>query len=405
MAAEGDAPHIMLVAGESSGDLLGAKLMAALKERSGPYRFTGVGGEAMEAEGLASIFPMPDIAVMGPREVIPRLPLILRRMALTVSRALAEEPDLIVIIDSPDFTHFVARFVKYRKPWIPIVDYVSPTVWAWRRGRANAMAHYLDRVMAVLPFEPAFFEAKAGLACDYVGHPGIEKLPPQGAGADFRTRHGIAPEAPLLCVLPGSRTNEVIRLTRIFGGAVERLHAALPTLRLVLPTVPHVRETVASQVADWPVQPVLTEGEGEKLAAFDASTAALAASGTVSLELGLSGVPMVIAYKLDPVAAFLAGRMLKVPSVVLVNLILDRPAVQEFLQSRCTPEALAEAMLPLLTDTPARSTMLADLAEFAERMGVGGAPPSHRAAAVVEAMLAESRRKRLAPPREKALLT
>lgn len=377
-------PHVMLVAGEPSGDALGAELMQGLKELLGGHlRFSGVGGAKMEAEGISSIFPMTDISVMGVREVIPRLPLILRRMKMTVDHAVAHKPDVMVIIDSPDFTHFVARFVKYRAPAIPIVNYVSPSVWAWRRGRAKAMAKYLNRVMALLPFEPAFFQAVAGLDCVYVGHPAIERVPAPGAGTRFRQSRGVLPEAPLLLVLPGSRTNEVRRLLKLFGETVERLHADIPDLRVVLPTVPHVRDAVRVGIRGWSVPVDIVEDEMEKRAAFDAATAALAASGTVSLELGLARVPMVIGYRVDPFAGAFIGRMLKVPSVVLVNLILDRPSVREYLQQNCTPANLSEGLRPLLTDTPERARAIADLDELRAIMGVEGEPPSKRAARAV----------------------
>lgn len=379
----------MLVAGEPSGDVLGADLMQALKEMLGnAVRFSGVGGPRMQAEGITSVFPMTDIAVMGPREVIPRLPLILRRMKQTIDHAIAYQPDVMVIIDSPDFTHIVARRVKRRAPNMPIINYVSPSVWAWRQGRARAMAKYLTRVMALLPFEPAFFKAIAGLDCVYVGHPAIERLPEAGSGVRFRAAHDIAPQAPVLLVLPGSRTNEVRRLLPVFGDTVARLHASMPDLRVVVPTVPHVRDAVIAAATKWSVPAIIVEDEMEKRAAFDASTAALAASGTVSLELGLARVPMVVGYRIDSFAGAIVGRMLKVPSVVLVNLILDRPSVREFLQGACTPPALAKALLPLLGNTAARARALADLDEMRSIMGVAGDPPSRRAARAVLEVLA-----------------
>ncbi|PKQ03329.1 MAG: lipid-A-disaccharide synthase, partial [Alphaproteobacteria bacterium HGW-Alphaproteobacteria-11] len=237
-------PHIMLVAGEPSGDALGGELMAALKDMTGGrVRFSGVGGAQMTAEGIASIFPMTDISVMGPREIVPRLPSILKRIRQTVNHAVAEKPDVLIVIDSPEFTHLVARRVARRAPSIPIVDYVLPSVWAWRRGRARAMKKYIRRVLALLPFEPAFLRT-VGVDCVYVGHPAIDRVPEAGAGERFRTAHGIPPNAPLLLVLPGSRLNEVKHLIGIFGETVRRVAAATPDLRVVLPVVPHVRAHV-----------------------------------------------------------------------------------------------------------------------------------------------------------------
>lgn len=380
--------HIMLVAGEPSGDALGGPLMAALKKLSArPLTFSGVGGERMSEQGISSIFPMTDTAVMGPREVIPRLPLILKRMRETAAHAVETKPDIIVMIDAPDFTHNVARRIAKKAPDIPIVDYVSPTVWAWRQGRATSMAKHFTRVLALLPFEPQFFKAHAGLDCVYVGHPAIERLPDEEAGPAFRARHAIAPETPLLVMLPGSRVNEVKRLIALFGATVGRLSSELPGLEIVIPALSHVRPLIEKEVEDWPVRTVLVTGEEEKLGAFAAANAGLAASGTVALELGLARLPMVIGYKIDPIAAWAVSRALKVPSVVLPNLILDRPAVREFLQQFCTPEALSGALLPLMRETPERAKALADLDEMREIMGVGGEPASIRAARAVLELL------------------
>ncbi|MEQ8281146.1 MAG: lipid-A-disaccharide synthase [Parvibaculum sp.] len=383
-------PHIMLVAGEPSGDALGGELMAALKEMTGGrVRFSGVGGTRMTAEGIASIFPMTDISVMGPREIVPRLPAILKRIRQTVNHAVAEKPEILIVIDSPEFTHLVARRVARRAPSIPIIDYVLPSVWAWRRGRARAMKKYVRRVLALLPFEPAFLRT-VGVDCVYVGHPAINRVPEPGAGERFRAARGIPPGVPLLLVLPGSRLNEVKHLIGIFGDTVRRIAADTSGLRVVLPVVPHVRERVETAVASWPVEVVIVEEEMEKRAAFDAATAALAASGTVSLELGLARVPMVIAYRAEAAVGWFALRILKIPSVVLVNLILDRPSVREYLQFRCTPEALAEGLAPLLHDTPERARALADLDELRDRIGVGGEAPSRRAARAVLEILEAS---------------
>lgn len=381
-------PHIMLVAGEPSGDVLGGELMEALlSETGGRIRITGVGGPKMIGHGLTSVFPMSDTSVMGPREVIPRLPLILRRMRETAAFAIAEKPDVLVVIDSPDFTHMVAKRVRRRAPDIKIANYVSPSVWAWRQGRARAMAKYIDRVLALLPFEPDFFKAKAHLDCVYVGHPAIERIPKEGEGARFRAQHGLAADTPLLLVLPGSRTNEVKRLVDLFGETAGRLAAEVPGLICVVPTVPHVRDFVAAAVKEWSVPVILVEDEMEKRAAFDAATAALAASGTVALELGLARVPMVIAYKIDLIAAYFVSRLMRVPSVVVVNLILDRPSVREFLQFDATAPKLAAGLLPLLQDTPARARALADLEELRHLMGAGGPRPSLLAARAVLEML------------------
>lgn len=381
-------PHVMLVAGEPSGDALGGEMMEALiSETGGRIRITGVGGPNMIGHGLTSVFPMSDTSVMGPREVIPRLPLILRRMRETAAFAIVEKPDVLVIIDSPDFTHMVAKRVRRRAPHIKIANYVSPSVWAWRQGRARAMAKYINRVLALLPFEPDFFRSQAHLDCVYVGHPAIERIPAEGEGARFRALHNLEADTPVLLVLPGSRTNEVKRLVGLFGDTAAKLAAQTPGLKIVLPTVPHVRHLVEEAVKKWSVPVILVEGEADKRAAFAAATAALAASGTVSLELGLARVPMVIAYKIDLIAAYMVSRLMRVPSVVIVNLILDRPSVREFLQFDATATNLAAAVAPLLADTPVRTKALNDLDDLRRIMGVGGPRPSLLAARAVLEML------------------
>lgn len=381
-------PHVMLVAGEPSGDVLGGELMEALlSETGGHIRISGVGGPNMIGHGLTSIFPISDTSVMGPREIIPRLPLILRRVRETADFAVAQKPDVLVIIDSPDFTHRVAKRVAKHAPDIKIINYVSPSVWAWRRGRARAMAKYIDRVLALLPFEPNFFRAEAHLDCVYVGHPAIERIPRDGEGVRFRTLHKLAPNTPILLVLPGSRINEIKRLAHLFGETAAQLARETPGLTIVLPTVPHVRPLVEAAVANWSVPVLLIESEADKRAAFATATAAIAASGTVALELGLAGVPMVIAYKIDLIAAYLVARLMRVPSVVIVNLILDRPSVREFLQFDATTPNLVAALKPLLSDTPERARAVADLAELRRIMGVGGPRPSLLAARAVLEML------------------
>jgi lipid-A-disaccharide synthase len=379
--------HVMLVAGETSGDALGAVLMDAMTEISDrPLEFSGVGGPEMEARGLASIFPMHEIAVMGPREIIPRLPLIFRRIWQTVRHAVEQRPDIVVVIDSPEFTHMVAKRIARRAPDIPIVDYVLPSVWAWRLGRARAMKKYIRRVLALLPFEPKFL-GTVGVDCVDVGHPAIQRIPEEGSGARFRAARGIGADDPVLLVLPGSRLNEVKHLVGIFGDTVRRLSREIDRLRVVVPVVPHVRPLVEASVEGWGVPVEIVDDEREKRAAFDAGTAALAASGTVSLELALARVPMVVAYRAEAIVGWFALNVLKVPSVVLVNLILDRPSVREYLQGRCTADELAEGLRPLMHDSEERRRVLGDLDELRLRMGVDGEVPGRRAARAVLELL------------------
>lgn len=377
--------HIFMVAGEPSGDQLGAKLIAALKEHSmPPLLFSGVGGDAMKAQGLQSLFPLSDVAVMGPLAILKQLPTLVRRVYQTVGAATNAEPDIVVIVDSPEFTHPIARRIRRRSPEIPIIDYVSPSVWAWRSGRARKMRPYVDHVMALLPFEPEAHRRLGGPPCTYVGHPMVERY---GwiMGLDeteLAARLGLDPMRPVLVVLPGSRPTEVRRLMPPFGDTVARLQATIGPLEVILPAVPSVRPLIEAALADWPVRPHLVEGDEDKFKAFRLAQAALAASGTVTLELGLTGVPMVVAYRVDAVAARLRF-LVQVPSVVLANLVLGENVFPEYIQEDCTPDKLAGALVNLLTDTHERGRQLAALAGIRERMLLPSGTPSERAASVV----------------------
>jgi lipid-A-disaccharide synthase len=375
---------IWLVAGEESGDQLGSKLMRALKARLGGENvaFRGVGGHAMEEEGLRSLFPLSDIAVMGILPVLKRLPSIMRRGFQAVDAAVADRPDALVIIDAPDFTHAVAKRVRRRAPDIPIVNYVSPTVWAWRPGRARKMRVYVDHVLAIKPFEPDAHLRLGGPACSYVGHPVIERLAALRPASGERRPLG---EGPIeLLVLPGSRRSEIARLMEPFGAALGRLLAeAGAPVSLTLPAVPHLADEIESRSRGWPIRPRIVLGEAEKHAAFRRAHAALAASGTVTLELALSGVPMVMAYQVSKLEEQL-GRFITVPSFVLANLVLRENVIPEFIQSDCTPENLVAALAPLLRDTVERRRQLKAFARMDALMETGGdKTPSERAAEII----------------------
>ena len=374
--------RIALVAGEHSGDQLGFKLMRALRAGwAGPVSFLGVGGPRMEAEGLASLFPMADIAVMGFVPVIRRLPAILRRIRQTAEVIVAADPDVLVIIDSPDFTHRVAKRVRRMRPRLPVIDYVSPTVWAWRPGRAKAMRAYVDHVLALLPFEPAAHRRLDGPPCTYVGHPLIERLDELRPNPSEEDRRVASP--PLVVVLPGSRRAEIRRLTADFGAALAQVVARVGPIEVVLPAVAHLEAEIRARVASWSIAPRIVLGEAAKLDAFRRASAALAASGTVTLELALAGVPMVVAYKVAPFETWLKY-VVKVPSIVLPNLILERNAIPEFLQEGCTPDRLAGALAELLRSGPARKAQADALATLDARMLIGAdETPSGRAARIV----------------------
>lgn len=382
---------IFLVAGEHSGDALGAKLMSALTARLGHnVSYEGVGGPDMAREGLRSLFPLEDVAVMGPFNIAPKLPKIVRRVYQTVNAAIVAKPDCVVIIDSPEFTHPIAKRIRRRAPHIPIVDYVSPSVWAWRPGRAKRMRAYVDHVLALLPFEPEAHGRLGGPLCTYVGHPLAERI------EDIRTvdadglarRLGLKRDKPVLLVLPGSRVSEVTRLFGDFGGAVAGLRADGIDFETMIVAVPHVREHIERRATTWAVSPHIVSPD-EKYAAMRLATAALAASGTVTLELALAGTPSVVAYKVDAFAALFRG-LVKVPSIVLANLVLGDNVYPEYFQENCTPDGLAAALLPLLAkQSPARRAQTEALARIPQKLTLPQGTPSEAAADAVVHVLAQ----------------
>ncbi|MEL6232781.1 MAG: lipid-A-disaccharide synthase [Pseudomonadota bacterium] len=424
-SAAGTGPRLFLVAGELSGDRLGAGLMEGLRARAPATSFAGLGGPLMQRNGLDPLFDISEIAVMGLVEVLPRLRRLLRRIDQTAQAAIAAQPDALVTIDSPDFGLRVAAKLRAARPEIPIIHYVAPSVWAWRPGRAQRMARHVDHVLALLPFEPPYMTA-AGMGCDFVGHPAALLAPPApDACAAFRVELGLgagnppgvrpqgAPwngpggdpgngpedppaEAPLLCVLPGSRRGEVARHMPLFGAALARLAPRFPGLQVVLPAAAFVADQVAAACADWPVPVTLLDprgrpadlAEARKLTAFAAADAALAASGTVVLELAAMRCPMVAAYRVNHLTSLIVRHIVKVNTANLVNLLTDSRAVPEFLQEYATPDTLADALAPLLAHAPARAAQVEALDLAMSRIGRGGPSPSLRAADAVLACLA-----------------
>jgi len=373
---------VALVAGEESGDRLGAGLMRELRKRTGgAVRFAGVGGREMALEGLESLFPIGDLAIIGFAAIPQRLPVIVRRIRETAGFVLATRPDVLVIIDSPDFTHRVARRVRRAAPSIPIIDYVSPSVWAWREGRARAMRSYVDHVLAVLPFEPEAHRRLGGPPCTYVGHPLTEELARLRPSAEEARRRLADP--PIVLVMPGSRGGEIRRLLGTFGEAMAIVCAERAPPEIILPTLPHLHDGIKAATAGWPVEPRLVVGDKEKWAAMRRARAALAKSGTVTLELALAGVPMVAAYKVSVLEEIVARLALKVPSVILPNIILGESFVPEYLQRMCTPQHLANAFIPLLADGPERNRQIEAFSRLEEIMDCGRASPSARAAEIV----------------------
>jgi len=376
---------IYIIAAEESGDALGAALARALvAQSSGPLKLAGVGGRAMAAAGITSPFAIDELSIIGFGAIPRRLPLILRTIRAVADAVVAARPDALVIIDSPDFTHRVARRVRRLAPSIPILDYVSPSVWAWRPWRARAMRHYVDQVLAILPFEPASHLRLGGPPCLYVGHPLIEcvaELRPDAAEAARRLA-----EPPVVLVLPGSRPGEIRRLLGIFGAAVARLAGRVGSMEVVLPTVPRLVAQVRDGTAGWAVPPRLVVEPAEKWAAFRRARVALAASGTVTLELALAGVPSVAAYRVslaEEMVLRLVRLQSRLRSVILANLVIGENVIPEFLQRACTPERLADALAPLIADTPQRQRQIEAFGRLDAIMAIGSAAPSVKAAAAV----------------------
>jgi lipid-A-disaccharide synthase len=385
------ARNIFLIATEESGDRLGANLMKVLRQRlGGAVQFEGVGGQSMAREGLVSLFSIEDLSIMGLAAVVRRLPMILRRIRETADAVMQASPDILVIIDSPDFTHRVARRVRAHDPSIPIIDYVSPSVWAWRPGRARAMCAYVDHVLALLPFEPEEYRRLRGPPCSYVGHPLIEQTGSLRPSVDEQKRRDEAP--PVLLVLPGSRRSEIRHHMAVFGETLDRLQAGGVAFELILPTMPHLQQAVAEGVENWPVQPRIVVGEQEKRAAFRIARAALAKSGTATLELAIAGVPMVAAYRAGVIEARILRRMIQLSSVILANLVIGENVVPEFIQQDCTPEKLLPALREILGDSPSRRRQVEAFARIDSIMSTGNQPPSVRAADIVLAAMRKARR-------------
>lgn len=372
---------IMLVAGEPSGDALGAHLMRAARAMAGEeVEFIGVGGDQMEAEGLRSLFPMSILSVMGLFEIAPRAFTILRCLAAAEAFARAEAPDLILTIDSPGFNK---RLIK-RLQDTPMlkVHYVAPSVWAWRPGRAKKMAALFDHLLTLLPFEPPWFE-REGLKSTFVGHPSVEtEKHYDGDPRAFRSGLDIPSHAPLVCVLFGSRRGEVSRLGPVFVRALERLGQRLPETRLVSPTLPHLSEQVTSLLNGQPL-PFRVVGPDEKMDSFHAADSALAASGTVALETGIAGLPTVVAYRLNPMTAAIAKRLIRIEYANLINILMDKPVVPELIQDACTPDRIAAAMYQIMSDPAQRDAQIEAGGMVREMLKPGSLWPSVKAARVI----------------------
>lgn len=384
---------VFFVAGEESGDQLGAGLIRELSARTNSQlTILGVGGDRMSALGLKSLFPMQEIGLHGIVAVLAKLPHLIRRQRQTAAAVVAASPDVLLTIDCPSFSLGVARRARLSEPAITNVHYVMPSVWAYRPSRAGKMARFIDHVLAVLPFEPEVSRTLHGPPCSYVGHPLIERLDVLRPTPGERARLDANAKRTLV-VLPGSRRSEIKRLLAPFGETVARVVEATGPIEVVLPAVSHRLAEIQAGVASWPIQPTIVESEEAKFAAFRRAHAALAASGTVTLELALSGVPMVVAYRIDPLAQWVR-LVFRAHSIVLTNLVLGENVVPELIDWQSTPANLAAALVPLLDDTAERRKQLAGFEKLDGLMTLDGTTPSARAADVVLQAI-EARQRRL----------
>lgn len=381
--------RIAIVAGEASGDELGASLLRALAARGVVCEARGVGGPVLKAAGLETLFDQADIAVMGIGPVIRRLPLLLRRIRETAAALAHWQPDVVVTVDSPDFCKRVARRIRAQAPGIPIVHWVCPSVWAWRPGRAPAMKPYIDEILCLLPFEPAALARLGGPTGHYVGHPLIEQLddlrPANPAEQAAREDAG----QPRALILPGSRHAEIGHLLPVFLETARLCLVQNPRIRWELPTLPRLETRVRGMVEASGLPIVVVTGQAAKLAAFRSARAALAASGTVTLELALAGIPTIAAYRVAGWEAFIARRMIKVPSVILPNLVLARNVVPEFLQEQAEPSAMAPALLALLAEGAARQAQCEGFSALEVAMRADVETPSATAARLVLDVIAK----------------
>jgi lipid-A-disaccharide synthase len=378
---------VYLIAGEPSGDALGGRLMAALRARRPDLQFAGIGGQMMQDQGLASLFPMRDLTLMGLMEVLPRLRALRRRFDQTMADIAAQKPALLVTIDSPGFT---LRVLKAAAPLgIKRAHYVAPQVWAWREGRVRRYPGLWDALLCLLPFEPAFF-ARHGVPARFVGHPVLESGADRGDAARFRARHGIGPDAVPLILMPGSRRTETSRLLPILGKTLDLLRPHVPGLVAVVPVATAMEQAVIAGTAKWKLRPIIVSDAAEKYDAFAAAAAALTKSGTSTLELALAGVPMVVAYRMNPITAAVMKRLVLVRYASILNLIADRDVIPELIQKPCTPEELTRRLVPLLLNAaPAE----AQRAEFRPLLAALRAPeglPSEAAAEAVLGLLDQS---------------
>ena len=352
MSSPIDGPLVYIIAGEPSGDFLGGRLMAALIiEKDKQIKFRGVGGQDMTSQGLISLFPMSDLSIMGIMEVVPKIPKLLGRISEVVKDIIDKKPDVVITIDAPDFCFRVAKRLKGRG--MPVVHYVAPTVWAWRKSRAPKISKFFDHIFCLFPFEPPYFESE-GLSATFIGHSVIETAANTANGNKFRVAYGISPDAPVIAILPGSRIGEVNRHLPVFKETIIKLQANIPNIELISITTNHISESVKAELIGWPIKSIIIETNSEKYDAMAAANVALAASGTVILELAVVGTPSIVMYQVNALTAFIAKLLVSTKYVSLINILLDQEITPERLAGDCKAEFLVPDVLDLLQSSKAQ---------------------------------------------------
>jgi lipid-A-disaccharide synthase len=386
---EGQMKKVFISAGEASGDFLGSRLIQQLKASDQALEIVGIGGPQMQQQGLQTLFPMEELSLMGLMEVLPHLLAIKKRLDQTIQFIHECQPDVIITIDSPGFHFALIKRLKKKHGYdlkAKCIHYVAPSVWAWKEKRAKKISHFYDHILTLFPFEPPYFE-KYGLKATFVGHPLVEINHFEADTSAFRVQHTIPEGAPLLCVLPGSRRGELKKLMPIFEETIGLLAKRVSSLHVVIPTLPKFQQEITAMTRHWPVTTVVTSTQEEKVGAFRSSQAALAASGTIALELALARVPMVIAYRINSITAWIVKRLIKIPFVCLVNILLKKRSIPEILQANCKPTRLAEVVSYLLEDTTARQKQIDDLSKVDQLLAAEGKTPSVCAADVISTYL------------------
>jgi len=386
-AITGSPLNVYIIAGESSGDLLGAHLMAAMKKlHGGQIRFSGIGGDQMAAEGLNSLFPYHELAMMGFVEILPYMFNLAARINQTVEDAMTRQPDVVITIDSPGFCFRVVDRLRKAELDSKFVHYVAPTVWAYKPKRALRCKELFDHLLVILPFEPPYF-TEIGLPCTFVGHPAIAETQ-AGHGANFREKYAISPETPLFCLMPGSRRGEVKRHLPIFARAMTLLASQYPDLAMTVAVPRHVLAFVAPYFQNCPFRAVILADGQDKKDAIAASNVAIVKSGTVALEVAMASVPMIVTYKVHPISAWMLRRMKLTKFVNLVNILRKREVIPELLQELCTPLAIASAIAHLTSDPKAQERQKREAASaLAELIPDRVETPSEYAAEVILRLL------------------